>query len=90
MFIGKCVRALLFSAFVFAVMGDPITDVLFPHQGSCDVCAALAGGCGVISADTGPDLSCDFTEFAAPPERNDIAGYLVFHPTFLSRAPPAV
>ncbi|MBI5743632.1 MAG: hypothetical protein HY952_03705 [Elusimicrobia bacterium] len=80
--------ALLLGAFAFGVVADPIIDLLFPHQGSCEVCAALAGGHGVVSPVAGPALTCDFTVIAEAFGNVYIPTLRVCRPIFLSRAPP--
>lgn len=85
----KAGSALLLAAFVFGVAGDPVTDLLFPHQGGCEVCAALAGGHGIASPDGGPALVCDFVVTAEAIWDTYVPALRGCHPNFLSRAPPA-
>jgi len=82
--------ALLLGAFAFGVASDPITDLLFPHQGTCEVCAALAGGYGVASPEAGPALACNFTVIAEAAGDVYLPTLRVCHPIFLSRAPPGL
>ncbi len=88
LFFRKVSCALLLGAFAFGVAGDPITDLLSPHQGACDVCAALAGGHGVVSPAAGPALACCFIVITEASADAYIPAFHVCHPIFLSRAPP--
>jgi len=88
-FLRNLACALFLSVFVFIVSGDPITDALFPHQGACDICDMLAGGHGVMPADAGPVLLCDFTGIVNVVENTSIPVPRFCPPVYLSRAPPS-
>jgi len=88
-FLKKLGCALPLAVFASTVTGDPIFDAVFPHQGSCDICCALAGGHGIVTADAGPALVCNFTETFSVIENTPIPVLCFCPPVYLSRAPPA-
>jgi hypothetical protein len=79
---------LFLAAFVFAITGDPVFDAVFPHQGGCDVCVALVGGHGVISADAGLALEYNFTEIGTVAENIPTPVFCFCRSVHFSRAPP--